>query len=111
MMVLAMHWCFHILTLVKCLFGSKKTVCCTVTVLSFLFSLRHAAEHVIHPRPEIQKEQFSSANGIGYFSIECKLGIGVCFLWKINKVHSEKLHCEAAPEKLRKWENLRILLM
>lgn len=57
-----------------------RKLCCTVIVLSFLFSFRHAAEHVIHPRSEIQKEQFSFANGICYFGIECKLGIGVCFL-------------------------------
>lgn len=60
----------------------KRTVCCTVLVLSLLFSFRHVAEHMIHPRSELKKEQFSFANGISYFSIKYKLGIGVCFLFE-----------------------------
>lgn len=30
---------------------------------------------------------------------------------KLNKVSSAELHCEPAPEKLKKSENLQILLM
>lgn len=61
----------------------KKTVCCAVMALSFLFSFRHVAEHMIYPRSEVKKKKkFCFANEISYFSIKYKLGIYVCFLFE-----------------------------
>lgn len=53
----------------------------SLMLLSFLFSFRHIAEHSLHLRSEIKKEQFFFANGRIYFSVKCKLGIGACFLF------------------------------
>lgn len=61
-------------------------------LLSFLLIFRHVAEPDISDTFQIrdEKERFSFANGIIYFSVKYKLGIGARF--ELNKVSSAKLY-------------------
>lgn len=58
--------------------------------LPLLFIFRHVAEHRIHLRSEIKKNNFPLLEEFSYFSVKYKLGAGACF--ELNKVSAAKLH-------------------